>query len=92
MEFRRFLWAPALILATIPNLAAAEACPVTTPPNPSFVPPAPYRPDPDLRGFWYGTNAFWTRLSADGLWHGLRNEAGYTNKLWQLITWLTKLC
>ena len=81
MEFRRFLWAAVFILAAIPNLTAAEACPVTTPPNPPFVPQAPYNPNAGPKAFWFGTNAFWTRLYADGLWHGSRNEMGYTGKL-----------
>jgi len=81
MEFRRFLCALVLMLAVLPNLAAGEACPVTIPPNPPFVPPAPYQPIPSPRGFWYGTSALWTYLHGDGLWHGIREAGGYSNKL-----------
>ena len=40
---------------------AADRCPVTQPPSPPFVPPAPYSPA-DSDGFLYGTPDLWVRL------------------------------
>jgi hypothetical protein len=91
MRLRLFLWLPVFTLAAlVTDLAAAAdreyTCPVTNPPNPSFVPPAPYRPNAGARGFWYGNNALWTQLPVEGVWRGLpRDNEGYFNKLflWQ---------
>jgi hypothetical protein len=92
MKLRPFLCFCGFVLALlVPNLATAadseHACPVTTPPNPAFVPPAPYRPNAYHGGFWYGSNALWTQLPVDGVWSGLprRDNKGYFNKLflWQ---------
>jgi hypothetical protein len=50
---------------------ASASCPTTRPPDPPFVPPAPYPPrPPPLYGdmFWYGTNGLWTWLHANGTW------------------------
>jgi hypothetical protein len=50
-------------------LSAAAQCPVTTPQNPPFVPPAGYRTDiVPQPGFWYGTKALWTWISTDSSW------------------------
>lgn len=46
-------------------------CPVTKPPTPAFVPPAPYRDKTDPRSFWFGTEKLWSRLRSDGTWKGL---------------------
>lgn len=81
-------FAAAMLAGAGPNLRAADfTCPVTPAPDPPFVPPAPYAPvmkDADPQGsFWFGTNALWTALPADGVWAGLpftKNE-GYGNKL-----------
>ena len=56
-------------VATQPS-AAPASCPATRPPDPSFVPPAPYPPTPTLYGdkFWYGTSQLWTALNTDGTW------------------------
>jgi len=88
MRIRRFLLVLAFVLAAlVPNLAAGdESCPVTTPPNPPFVPPAPYWLNAPEKHFWYGTNALWTSLPVEGVWHLLRRDnGGYVNKLflWQ---------
>ena len=89
MQILRFLLVSAFMLAAqVPNLAAAEnACPVTTPPNPQFVPPAPFAPNAAKGAFWYGTNALWVQLPLEGVWRGLpsRDNGGYFNKLflWQ---------
>lgn len=46
-------------------------CPTTRPSKTRFVPPAPFpATPPPLYGdnFWYGTDALWTWLPADGTW------------------------
>jgi hypothetical protein len=66
------------------NLPAADfVCPVTKPPSPAFVPPAPYRGNAGQDAFWYGDKDLWTLLPADGTWHGLpfHVSEGYFNKL-----------
>ncbi len=61
----------------------ASNCPVTAPPNPPFVAPAPHTPIPsDPREFWYGTDELWTVLRTNGLWHALpHNAQGYRQKI-----------
>jgi hypothetical protein len=85
MPIRRFLWLPVLLfVALATNLAAAEfTCPVTTPSNPPFVPPAPYEVNAGEARFWYGTNDLWTQLPANGAERGLpyTEGEGYSNKL-----------
>jgi hypothetical protein len=90
VKTRLFLWLSALILpALVPNLVAADTantCPVTTAPNPPFVPPAPYPPNAGQGAFWHGTPGLWTNLGVEGIWRALpRRENGYFNKLflWQ---------
>ena len=55
-----------------PPWAPAPAfCPTTRPPDPPFVPPAPYPLTPPSvvdDQFWYGTNPLWTVLNTDGTW------------------------
>ncbi len=42
-------------------------CPVTGPPDPAFVPPAPYpAKPPGQQMFWFGTEKLWTWLPLDG--------------------------
>lgn len=55
----------------------ARGCPLTTPPNPAFVPPEAYSPrPPDLyQKEWYGTAALWTWLDPKGeVWQDLPDE------------------
>jgi hypothetical protein len=69
-------------VATLPS-AAPASCPVTRPPDPPFVPPAPYPPTPpSVEGdkVWYGTNQLWTWLHADGTWEMARDEHGLFDK------------
>jgi hypothetical protein len=55
---------------------------VTRPPDPSFVPPAPYSPTTPFAGeFWYGTEALWTEVRLDGMWRGLPYGGSYTQKV-----------
>jgi hypothetical protein len=57
-----------------------DTCPVTTPPDPPFIPPPPY-PHPPADRFWYGTEALWTMRDAAGKWGYSRTDAGYGNKV-----------
>jgi hypothetical protein len=87
-HLRRFLLVLTFTLGlTVPKLTAENTCPVTTLPNPSFVPPAPYRSNAAQGAFWYGTGSLWTQLPNEGVWRGLprRDNSGYFNKLflWQ---------
>jgi hypothetical protein len=66
---------------TLPE-ADPKSCPVTVPPDPAFMPPAPY----DALGFkgyfWYGSERLWTSLPEEGAWYGLPNNPdGYTQKI-----------
>jgi len=91
MRGRRSILLLAFTLMLVPNLAQAEdSCPVTTPPNPPFVPSEPYSPNASCvsspQTFWYGTNALWTSLPTEGVWRLPRQDnEGYVNKLflWQ---------
>ena len=58
-----------------------DHCPVTRPPDPAFVPPAPHPAKEDGR-FWLGTKALWTSLSEDGIWSGIVSPSGTRNKFW----------
>jgi hypothetical protein len=46
--------------------AGPNTCPVTVPPQPGFVPPDPYPPEPPFEQVWYGTPDLWTILDANG--------------------------
>jgi hypothetical protein len=63
-----------------------NACPVTVPPQPAFVPPEPYPSEPPFDQVWYGTAELWTILDADGdVWSDLpvRKDGSVFNKtLW----------
>lgn len=88
MRVRNFLLIAATALATlVPSLIADDACPVTIPLVPRFIPPIPYPANPANGAFWFGTDDLWVELPAEGVWRGLpRGEnGGYSNKLflWQ---------
>jgi hypothetical protein len=58
-----------------PGASAGPNCPVTVPPQPGFVPPEPYPPEPSFDEVWYGTPELWTNLDPDGaVWRGLPVE------------------
>jgi hypothetical protein len=62
-----------------PRATAPASCPTTRPPDPPFVPPAPYSPTPPSvvdDQFWYGTNQLWTALNADGTWPMVKGRNG----------------
>ena len=72
MRLRRLLCSAVFVFALVANaMLAADTCSVTTPPNPSFGPPAPYPPNASQSSFWYGTPGLWANLPNDGVWHGL---------------------
>ena len=49
-----------------------NACPVTVPPQPGFVPPEPYPTEPPFDQVWYGTAQLWTILDSNGdVWRDL---------------------
>jgi hypothetical protein len=61
------------------------SCLVTRPPNPPFVPPAPYPAKMGPGAFWFGTPKLWTALPTSGEWRGLRGyeptDLSYRQKL-----------
>ena len=63
-----------------------QDCPLTTPPNPPFIPPSPYDTLNSFKDyFWFGSSSLWTVLPQNGVWNGLpfSPSAGYTQKvLW----------
>ncbi len=58
-------------------------CPITRPPQPAFIPPPPWSPQPPSPGeFWYGTDSLWTAIPEDAAWHGMpHNPGGWTQKV-----------
>ena len=61
-----------------------DACPITRPANPPFVPPSPYWSDAGPEGFWYGTDSLWTNVEFQGTWSMRDNVLeghGYRTKL-----------
>ena len=60
----------------------SDACPVTSPPDPAFVPPPPYSRYAPSGEFWYGTADLWTAVLGDGTWRQLpHDETGYSQKV-----------
>lgn len=53
-------------ISTLASSAGADTCPVTAPPQPGFVPPEPYPPEPPFEEVWYGTPGLWTNLEPNG--------------------------
>jgi hypothetical protein len=57
------------------STTGSDTCPVTVPPQPGFVPPEPYPPEPGFGQVWYGTSDLWTNLDPNGaVWRGLPVE------------------
>jgi hypothetical protein len=86
MRIERFIFA--LVLGCSFSAQSSNAdeqapsdCPVTRPPDPPFVPPAPH-PAKEAGRFWLGTNALWTSLAEDGIWRGIVSPRGTRNKFW----------
>lgn len=60
-------------------IGSQDACPLTIPPRPGFVPPNPYPPQPPAlyQAVWYGTPALWTMLGPEGeVWEELPMDGG----------------
>jgi hypothetical protein len=67
---------PTAFLASVAPSRATSAepfdCPVTQPPEPAFIPPAPWPAQPPgTDEFWFGTNGLWTALPRNGSWRQL---------------------
>src|SRR5512134_1578479 len=62
-------FAPPTATPTFPAVITGFAtCPITRPPNPPFVPPAPWPPEREGGRFWFGTPELWTELTGSGTW------------------------
>jgi hypothetical protein len=46
-----------------------DSCPVTLPTEPRYDPDLPYRLEPNANSFWYGSDALFVPIRADGRWH-----------------------
>jgi hypothetical protein len=58
-----------------------DTCPVTLPIKPLFTPPPPQEPkEPGSAMFWYGSDALFTQIYADGRWRGIKSPSGTRNK------------
>jgi cytochrome c2 len=52
--------------------AGLSDCPFTRPPEPPFIPPLPWPPQPPGTGeFWFGNAGLWTALPVSGSWRQL---------------------
>lgn len=80
----RYLFAVMTVVLLLPMFTSAQ-CRTTLPPNPAFVPLAPYPPSASDGMFWYGTDALWTALNVDGKWkihnNVLEDKGAYRTKL-----------
>lgn len=58
---------------TTPAIAGFANCPVTQPPEPPFIPPAPWPAQPPgyPNEFWFGDAGLWTALPTSGTWRQL---------------------
>ena len=57
-----------------------EECPVTSPPQPAFVPQTGAVPWEGL--FFYGSDSLWTSLPSSGVWEALpQSEKGFNQKI-----------
>lgn len=58
----------ALACSSGTGTATRETCPITIPPQPGFVPPPDWMPDPSPRNgsVWYGDANLWTILDPEG--------------------------
>ena len=83
----RFVFTATVALLMSAHIANSESpsCLTTLPATgPSFVPSPPYWLVPADGTFWYGSDALWTALPDDGVWHVKDNvdkNGGYATKL-----------
>ena len=74
--------APAAMVETVP-LTPPATCPLTRPGQQTFSAPAPYPATPPALydALWYGTDALWTMVAAEGeIWAGLPYDGGFSEK------------
>jgi hypothetical protein len=77
----------ALTAAALPQTSSIGAtCLVTQPPNPAFVPPAPYPEQPSPGRFWFGTDNLWTLLGP-GTWSHLPHYTPDDPRFRQKLFW-----
>jgi hypothetical protein len=86
----------ALACSTGTDAATRETCPITIPPQPVFVPPAPYPAEapPLYQSVWYGTAELWTMLDTDGeVWHPMTDGHFGDKTFWwsQSFEWRNEL-
>jgi hypothetical protein len=63
---------PSPVQLTRAARAGRSDCPVTQPPKPAFIPPAPWPSQPPgTDEFWFGNNDLWTALPLNGSWRQL---------------------
>jgi hypothetical protein len=65
------------LVASIPRATLADSkagCPVTTAPNPPFVPPPPFRADAGSDEFLYGSPALWAVVQRHWQVHGFDGQ------------------
>jgi len=72
-----------LVTSEIVPQSPSTNCPVTVPPAPAFVPPAPYDAlNSFVDHFWFGSSLLWTAIPVNGMWNTLpHNPNGYTQKI-----------
>ena len=75
---------------TQPRSAVPASCPVTTPPEPPFIPPI--YDELSENEFPVGTEKLWTYLSKSGIWEWEPHKPGHEHQVQPLtvkITWLS---
>ena len=83
----RFILAFA-VAQLLPIQPAKAECLTTLPSSPMFAPPAPYDSvHPSNNMFWYGTDALWTQLGSDGVWHIKNNADEHNGYVTKLVFW-----
>jgi hypothetical protein len=85
------------MLRLVPGIAAAlllsiqpakTECLTTLASSPIFAPPAPYDSvHASDNMFWYGTDALWTLLGSDGVWHLNNNVDKHNGYVTKLVFW-----
>ena len=63
-----------------------QTCPVTKPPMPPFVPPAPYPSDGQVC-VWFGSPKLWTQIPKDGVWRNLPHYTSDDARFRQKVFW-----
>jgi len=66
---------------------APQSCPVTQPPQKTFVPPFPYPGQTGPDGFWFGSEKLWIQLPTDGTWKHLPHYKPTDTSFRQKLQW-----